>query len=199
MIKENDNIDLLDVIYQKITSDGLYVYNKTDLYDYLIYLLDKEKDLLSKSNAELSRILKISPSKVSALRANISVKFMELKEYEMLFDKFISSLNSTISIKQDEKYYIFTIEDAAIRNYIEACLKEICKNTADYTLNKEKIKILKDDFFKLLKGKKSGDKIEEIIKKLQNDKLKDNFLKFIDELVELFPPAKVAVNTIKRI
>lgn len=45
VIKENDNIDLLDVIYQKITSD-VCMYNKTDLYGYMF---DKEKDLLSKS------------------------------------------------------------------------------------------------------------------------------------------------------
>lgn len=31
-------------IFEKIKTDGLYTYNKTDLYDYIIYLLDKKKN-----------------------------------------------------------------------------------------------------------------------------------------------------------
>ena len=81
-------------IFEKIKTDGLYAYNKTDLYDYLIYLLDKEERLLNKSNDELSRLLKISSSKVNALRANISVKFMNVSEYESLFLDFLSQLSS---------------------------------------------------------------------------------------------------------
>lgn len=178
-------------IYDKITTDGLYTYNKTDLYDYLIYLLDKEKRLLDKSNDELSRLLKISPSKVSALRANISVKFMNDSEYESLFIDFLSQISNSKNIKEDETHYIFTIEDKAIRNFIEAKLKKHCDNTADYTLNKEKIKILKSDFITLLQKESDDDlNTQKLIKQLEAKNSLDKALGVIAELIPAFKKAK---------
>lgn len=184
--------DISKKIYDKITTDGLYTYNKTDLYDYLIYLLDKKERLLSKSNDELSRLLKISPSKVSALRANISVKFMNDSEYESLFIDFLSQISNSKNIKEDETHYIFTIEDKAIRNFIEAKLKKHCDNTADYTLNKEKIKILKSDFIILLQKEKNDD--ENIQKLAQRLKAAKTIDKTTDIIAEFFPILKNIKN-----
>lgn len=179
-------------IFEKIKTDGLYAYNKTDLYDYLIYLLDKEERLLNKSNDELSRLLKISPSKVSALRANISVKFMNDSEYKGLFLDFLSQLSNK-NIKEDDAYYIFTIENKAIRNFIEAKLKKHCDDTADYTLNKEKIKILKSDFITLLE--KEGSEKENIQKLAQKLKATKALDKTINIIAEFFPVLKKLKNT----
>lgn len=179
-------------IFEKIKTDGLYAYNKTDLYDYLIYLLDKEERLLNKSNDELSRLLKISSSKVNALRANISVKFMNVSEYESLFLDFLSQLSNK-NIKEDNTYYIFTVENKAIRNFIEAKLKKHCNDTADYTLNKEKIKILKSDFITLLE--KEGSEKENIQKLAQKLKTTKTLDKTIDIIAEFFPFLKKLKNT----
>lgn len=184
--------EILKNIFEKIKTDGLYAYNKTDLYDYLIYLLDKEERLLNKSNDELSRLLKISSSKVNALRANISVKFMNDSEYESLFLDFLSQLSSK-NIKEDETHYIFTIENKAIRNFIEAKLKKHCNDTADYTLNKEKIKILKSDFITLLE--KEGSEKENIQKLAQKLKTTKTLDKTIDIIAEFFPVLKKLKNT----
>lgn len=178
-------------IFDKIKTDGLYTYNKTDLYDYLIYLLDKEERLLNKSNDELSRLLKISPSKISALRANISVKFMTDCEYKGLFLDFLSQLSNK-NIKEDETHYIFTIENKAIRNFIEAKLKKHCNDTADYTLNKEKIKILKSDFITLLEKEKNDD--ENIQKLAQRLKAAKTIDKTTDIIAEFFPILKNIKN-----
>lgn len=178
-------------IFDKIKTDGLYTYNKTDLYDYLIYLLDKEERLLNKSNDELSRLLKISPSKISALRANISVKFMTDCEYKGLFLDFLSQLSNK-NIKEDDTHYIFTIENKAIRNFIEAKLKKHCNDTADYTLNKEKIKILKSDFITLLEKEKNDD--ENIQKLAQRLKAAKTIDKTTDIIAEFFPILKNIKN-----
>ena len=179
-------------IFDKIKTDGLYTYNKTDLYDYLIYLLDKEERLLNKSNDELSRLLKISPSKISALRANISVKFMTDCEYKGLFLDFLSQLSNK-NIKEDDTHYIFTIENKAIRNFIEAKLKEHCDNTTDYTLNKEKIKILKSDFIALLEKEKNDDEnIQKLAQRLKEAKTIDKTTDIIAEFVPILKNIKNA-------
>lgn len=186
--------EFIDELWDKLTSSGLYAYSKNDIYDYLIYLLNKydEKHFFdTNSNASNSRLLKVSQTRIKTVKTNISVKFMDEKEYDEIFVNFLNNCASSV-VKFDENIgngkIKFVIENPAIKAVLEAKLKSAVSDTLDYSFNKEIVTIDAKNFIetlnleyenlnnsenltqtqKILKNKLQKMKINEILKKLKD-------------------------------
>lgn len=94
-ISLNDPQEFAQKLWDKITKEALFSYQKADICDYLLYLFNKYGgDFLQyKSNADLEKMLKISISKIKSSRKNISVKFINDKDKYEIFKNFLLSLS----------------------------------------------------------------------------------------------------------
>lgn len=87
---------------------------------------------------------------------------------------FLGDLNSyTPSIIGKDKDLRFIIENPALRFQLETRLKEVCKDTFDYKLNREIIIIKQVDFLKLLKHIAAEKKCDEKLKKKLEEEYKE--------------------------
>lgn len=122
--------------------------NKNDYEVLLFYLLRKYGNLKGKSNFDTSRILRLSETKVKRL-AYESQLIYEYNEGEEETKKRIADLISRSSLSADENKIQFAVEDAFLRKYIAAKLKE-AHTFCDFSLNSEVIVINIKAFSKLI-------------------------------------------------
>lgn len=198
-LKIDNPTELINELWDKLQSSGLYAYSKNDIYDYLIYLLnkyDENRFFDTNSNALNSRLLKVSQTRIKTAKTNISVKFMSENEYDEIFINFLNDCkNNLIKFKESIKKgkIKFVLENPATRLVLETKLKNAISDTLDYHLNKEIVEIEANNFLSMLlkeleilennknlnqKDKKLLEKLQEvkkIIKKEKNKKeLKEN-------------------------
>lgn len=196
--KEKDNIiksinaeafvkDLMHFIFDY----GLGTYSKTDTYDYLVYLANKHsKDSFfdSNSNFDNALLFKVSETKIKNTRQNIALKFKG-KERQNVYADFLSKLcDERIKVKfDDDELFSFFIEDPFVRMTFENLLKKTQGITADYSFNRELIKINRKDFLTALVSESVKGDTDEFVKTLQKqlttEKLKKLGIKTLDILV----------------
>lgn len=107
--KDNHADKFLDELWQKI-EQGLLNAQKSDICEFLLYLLNKHAVVLENNNFlheyspnELARILVSTPSKIKTIQNNIAFKFMDNDEYEDIFKDLIKKLgNKKIEIFESE-------------------------------------------------------------------------------------------------
>lgn len=156
-ISLNDPQEFAQKLWDKITKEALFSYQKADICDYLLYLFNKYGgDFLQyKSNADLEKMLKISISKIKSSRKNISVKFMNDKDKYEIFKNFLLSLspeNQKNMVKEDKNGNLeFIIENNVLKDILEAKLKKWVNETFTYTLNSEKLSISCEAFLTMIK------------------------------------------------
>ncbi|MDA3052060.1 hypothetical protein OFO01_01150 [Campylobacter sp. JMF_01 NE2] len=168
-----NSTELLDELWNTIKSSGLYAYSKNDIYDYLIYLINKydENHFFDKnSNAENERLLKISSTKIKNTKKNISLKFMNDKEFDNVFLEYLDNLNADRLKDGSNGNIKLIIENPVIRDILENKLKMSVGNTFEYHINRETVDIKADDFAKMLEKELINLKKDksEISKKIQN-------------------------------
>lgn len=184
-IEENNAIEFVNCVNDLMLNRGMYGLTRNELYDYLLYLLQKyeSKGFYSNlSNYKLARKLKTTESKIKTAKLNIAQKHFTDDEYGKTFDTFLKEIaEENILIKDvGENYYEFTVESIVTRNALANQLKTIVKDTLDYSFNSEKIKISKESFLKLLQNYNPQNEFTNsyvtVLEMLQKDK-KNNFVK----------------------
>ena len=150
-----DGAELARLLWREIRENGLYGRSKNDFYDYVLYLLDKCDPghfLYANDNADNERLLKVSATRIKAAKKNISVKFMDDKEYEGIFKNFISRIMEgkvkVLSAEGDN--YVMLVEDVATRSALETRLKRRAGTTLDYRLNTELVTVGRTAFISML-------------------------------------------------
>ena len=199
-LKIDNPAELINELWEKLKSSGLYAYSKNDIYDYLIYLLNKydEKHFFdTNSNASNSRLLKVSQTRIKIAKTNISVKFMDEKEYDEIFVNFLNNCASSV-VKFDENIgngkIKFVIENPAIKAVLEAKLKSAVSDTLDYSFNKEIVTIDAKNFIETLNLEYENLKNSTNLTQMQNI-LKEKLLKM--KINEIFKDLKnIAQNTL---
>ena len=154
-------------LWSEIVDKALFSRPKNDICDYLLYLFNKHDSahfLDSNSNEKNERLLKMNASKIKSTKKNIAIKFMDSDEYEKIFNTFINKefkekLNTKKVLIKGDKFY-FVIENRALRDIIEARLKDKAQDTLDYSFNSERVFVSIDSFFAILEDKVPEDKIE---------------------------------------
>ena len=169
---------------------GLGTYSKTDTYDYLVYLANKHsKDSFfdSNSNFDNALLFKVTETKIKNTRQNIALKFKG-KERQNVYADFLSKLcDGHIKVKfDDDELFSFFIEDPFVRMTFENLLKKTQGITADYSFNRELIKINRKDFLTALVSESAKGDTNEFVKTLQKqlttEKLKKLGIKTLDIL-----------------
>ncbi len=148
--------EFVNDLWSKIVDDRLFSYQKNDICDYLLYLFNK-RDLshfLDKnSNEQNERLLKMTASKIKTSKKNIAVKFMDNAEYGNILSEFLAKFANDLSqnkvnVKGDK--FHFTLENRALRDILDAKLKETTQEGLDYNLNSEKVYISFHSFISML-------------------------------------------------
>ena len=159
--------EFCDELWHKITQERLFSYQKNDICDYVLYLFnrhDLSHFLDTNSNEQNERLLKMTASKIKSSKKNIAIKFMDKIEYGNILKTFIDDFPNNIKSKKivvrDENFH-FVIENRALRDILEANLKDKAQDTLDYSLNGEKVFISIDSFFTMLKDKVPQDKMTD--------------------------------------
>lgn len=180
---KNSSDDFINDLWREITQRRLLSGNKSDICDFLIYLLNKHCKIVeykkkeniknffdALSNEDLARILKLNISKIKTMKTNISIKFMDNDEYEDIFKDFLEQLSSgkIRLINSKDKKLRFVLENPAMRSVIENKLKSTQQDTLDYSLNSEKVEIGISEFIEMLKENYGKEKIIEAIEKAEN-------------------------------
>lgn len=202
--KNNSADNFLQELWGRISEYSLLNASKNDIGDYLIYLLNKYCELNGSErffdtlpNATLERVLKINASKIKTSKRNIAVKYLSNTEYNTLFNDFLKKIadeNYKISVEGDK--LVFIIDNPAMRDYLEARLKEL-NDTFDYTLNSEKVKVSIKSFFKMLLEHSnienalfSKDDLKNAILKVENKKNISSAKDMIDIATDIFESIK---------
>lgn len=128
---------LVENLWEEITTNGMYGRSKNDFYDYVLYLLNKCDTghfLSANDNADNERLLKINATRIKAAKKNISVKFMDDKEYDGIFMDFVKLLaeGKLPKLSDDGTRYTMLIEDITLRSALETRLKRSANSTFDY-------------------------------------------------------------------
>jgi len=143
----------------RVLDTGLGALSKTDLYDFVLYLLDaysNEHFLFRQSNQENALLLKVTPARVNASKLNIFLKFFDNAAKNPPLREFVRHIvDGTIRLddagKNDPGKLQLTIEDAVMRFLINGELKTVAGVAPDIRRNSEIIVLGKKDFFNLLK------------------------------------------------
>lgn len=165
-------------LWGKLCSNGLYGLSQKNLYDYLIYLFNKydENHFFDKNtNEQNERLLKTTATKIKAAKKNISVQFMEEKEYSQLFNTFLEKLEQgQIKLHLNKNYKLrLVLENPSLKSILEAKLKNISGNSFEYTLNNEIVEIDLGIFLAML---------EEELK--SNALLKDSLKNYLNQILQ---------------
>ncbi len=209
IIKTKDNIiesinaegfvkDLMNFIFDY----GLGTYSKTDTYDYIVYLANKHSNdafFDTNSNFDNALLFKVSETRIKNTRQNIALKFKG-EERQNVYADFLLKLHSgKIKVKfDDQETFTFFIEDPFVRMTLESLLKKSQGITADYSFNRELIKIKREDFITVLISESAEGNKDAFVKALQKeitaDQIKKIGLKTLDiiekslNLTVLFEP-----------
>ena len=191
-IKDSDSF--AKELVSKILETGFYGMSKTDLYDYVLFLMNKYSEnqfLKTNSNFENARLLKLSEQKVKNLKLNINLKFV-CDEPEIVIADFFSKLTEKNFHKTDEKYE-FVLDDSYTRMCIESVLKKN-GNTLDYKINTEKVQIDAENLKNFLSSYAEG-----LNNQLQTKELKDEVLKIGVNILDKACPVPNVVSSIVNI
>ena len=140
---------------------GIGSMPKADIDALMMHLLDEyggadNKPLKTKSNYDVSKLLKVSSSKIRTLRLNASLKFYENIEAEAKA-RFESLIKNKIAFEYKQSKIKLIIEDALVKDWLEGQLKA---NNLFFGLstNKESIELKAEDLFELAKSILQNDK-----------------------------------------
>ncbi len=185
---------LCDELWHKITQERLFLYQKNDICDYVLYLFNKHDSahfLDSQSNAENERLLKTTASKIKASKKNIAAKFMSENEYEGIFENFLSDfVNDKIAIKDSNKsgYVKLVIENPVYRNVLESKLKEKVQENFEYSLNSESVEISCIAFITMLEMEanrlKTSANLDKVLKEFKETKTLQSTSEIIEAIAE---------------
>ena len=148
--------EFCDELWRKITQERLFSYQKNDICDYVLYLFNRHDSahfLDTNSNEQNERLLKMTASKIKSSKKNIAVKFMDKIEYSNILSEFLAKFANDLSqnkvnVKGDK--FHFTLENRALRDILDAKLKETMQEGLDYNLNSEKVYIAFHSFISML-------------------------------------------------
>lgn len=151
--------------------NGFGRMSKTEI-DILIFHLLSDEVFSSFSNYELSRVLKISGTKVANLKYEASLRYSKYDD-DTLKDEFAKIVDRS-KFKVDKDKITFCIENKLVRSYIDDQLK-LAGSFSDTSFNRELVTIHSDMLLELLKqlyGEDKVIKLENLLKPQKSGCLK---------------------------
>ncbi len=156
----------VDTLLSRYLEYGFGTLTKREIDILMMHLVLEHSDLQKTSNHELSIKFKISESKISTLRYEAKLKYVQNQE-SYVKEEFFKVLGKA-QFEVDKKRIIFSVEDKYLKTSIQAKLKEQ-GSFADSSFNTELVKISEDAFVSLLASfytEKERKNFENKVKKL---------------------------------
>jgi hypothetical protein len=156
-ITEGNAKKLAEALWHKITDTGFNALSKNDFYDYVLYLFNKfsaTRFLDSSPAYENSLLLRVPLQKIKASKRNIFLKYAEEAEKntaQKLLSK-IADKSIALNLDGEKKEYTLTVDDYALRDYLDSLMKRILGTSYDYRENHEIIVVSAPDFYAILGG-----------------------------------------------
>jgi hypothetical protein len=181
-------------LWDKIMDTGFNALAKNDFYDYTLYLFNKYNKphfLDENSNYDNAMLLKVTETKIKTSKLNITLKYKAKEEKADILKNFFRQI-AEMKIHDKQDYFEFVLEDPSVKMAFEHELKQLLKTTLEYSINNERVKIEKSDFFQFLMQYTQKDEsyfIKQLSSKLKNEEtikqLKNGSLTFIETVVSI--------------
>lgn len=154
LVNTINKLNFSEEFLDKYLERGFGMMSKREIDVLMMHLLYKYADLSEKSNYELSLTLKMTESKIKNLRLESQLHYQsESDNYiKELFFKILQTAKLKIdptSSNTSTSWIMLSVENTYLKLALESKLKGI-GSFADYSFNKEILKIEKDDFIDLL-------------------------------------------------
>jgi hypothetical protein len=151
MTTKADVNDIWGDFYEEYLSRGFGNMPKRDLDVLIFHLLEKRGDFIGKSNFQIARILRTTPTKIKSLKYESVLRFdnADINNESFLKERFASYLKNSPPLEFDDKYLKLQIEDPVLIDH----LKAICKENGiitDGSFNGEILKVDESSFINLL-------------------------------------------------
>lgn len=132
------------------------------------------------SNFDNAVLFKVSETKIKNMRQNIALKFKSEERTNVYYD-FFSKLKSEsikVQIPSNSDEYILFVEDPFARMTLENMLKKNTGTTADYSFNREIVKVKRKAFVSALLEKIVGNNDKNFIEELKHETRWENIKDF---------------------
>lgn len=154
---------------------GSMTKNDFEVWIFSQWLADPNNK--KKSNYEISRELRIPETKVKKLRYEVDLRYIDKKDFEAMRQAQLDALLDKAVFDYDDGRVMFSVEDIALRQYIDHCLKEN-NRFSNTSFNREIVSISVSDYQVLFhKTDPDNTKINQL--------LKDARIKFKDDNITL--------------
>ena len=162
--------------YKEYISRGFGNMPKREIDVMIFHLMEKNGVFNGKSNFQIARILRTTPTKVKSLKYESVLRFMneDIQSSEFLKKRLANYFSNKPPLEFDDSYLKLQIEDPVLLD----SLKALCKDEGvltDGSFNKEILKVNQKDFSNLLEKiafEGSKEKLAEF-KKKHNTPFKD--------------------------
>ncbi|MEX2409979.1 MAG: hypothetical protein WD607_01180 [Candidatus Paceibacterota bacterium] len=171
MDKNQLNKSVGDHFLEEYLSRGLGNMSKREIDVYIFHLMRLNGDFDRMSVSNLSRELKITPTRVKSLMYEASLRFENVMDDAVLKTKLKNYFDDSPIIDVDDKWVMIQFEDPLLKDGFEALAKKQLQLT-DGSFGSEIVKISKKKFGLVLKSLLSDNQkrvLEKEIRKLAKD------------------------------
>lgn len=163
---------------------GFGAMSKREIDVLMMHLIIKYADISDKSNYELSMMFKITETKMKNLKLEAQLHYQEDSDAYVKKEFFELLKVSKLKIDSPQNWIILSVENTYLKLAIEAKLKQN-GNFADYSFNRELLKIEQDAFIELLEQFYTDDDLEEFVSKTKTIASKKDEINF-KSLMKIF-------------
>ena len=191
MVALKEKKDVWIAFYTEYLSRGFGNMPKRDIDVLIFHLLEKKGDFIGKSNFQIARILRTTPTKIKSLKYESVLRFdnTNMSNDDFLKERFTSYLKNSPPLEFDDKYLKLQIEDPVLLDNLKAICKENGIMT-DGSFNGEILKVDESSFINILKkiqfdnDKKGLKEFESMYKTPYEDFLKKIWKNAKDESIK---------------
>ena len=149
ILDQDQQIIFSKTFIEKYLSNGFGAMTKTEMDTLIFHLISDSSDLKDKSNYHISNILKITESRVKALRLNAALKYKQVN-HKAVLAKIVTRITEKMDKPDfEEDVVTITIENPVEQRELAHAIKSAGRNI-EYGINKELFKISPLGLFELV-------------------------------------------------
>lgn len=184
IISDKDKEKLAEDLLKHYLERGFGAMSKREIDVLMMHLIIKYADISDKSNYELSMMFKITETKMKNLKLEAQLHYQEDSD-AYIKKEFLELLKvSKLKIDSPQNWIILSVENTYLKLAIEAKLKKN-GNFADYSFNRELLKIEQSAFIELLEQFYDKDELEKFVKETKKIASKQDEINF-KSLMKIF-------------
>ncbi|MAO64835.1 MAG: hypothetical protein CL666_07520 [Balneola sp.] len=170
MAKSKSKGSVGDQFLKEYLSRGLGNMPKREIDVFIFHLMRERGDFAGKPISDISRILKITPTRVKSLMYDASLRFEKQLDDDLIRSKLNDYFNESPIIDLENDKVLIQFEDPLLKDGFEALAKKELQ-LVDGSFGSEIVKIKKSKFGLVLKGLLSEKEAKKLDKELEKHKV----------------------------